>query len=117
MLDLLNMQCAISSSLGVILNHFHKSPYPFYTYFKIFILRVWVFCLHVCLCTMCVHVHRGQKRAVSLLELELQMVLSRMWVLGIESRSSERATNALSLWLSLQSQISLLCLVTPLCRV
>ena len=36
------------------------------------------FCLHVSLCTMCVHMstHRDQKKALDPLELELQMVVS-----------------------------------------
>ena len=38
-----------------------------------FILCVWVFCLHVCLCTMCMPgAYEGQKRASDALELELQ---------------------------------------------
>lgn len=41
------------------------------------ILCVWVFCLYACLCTMCMlGAHRGQKRILDPLELELQTVLS-----------------------------------------
>lgn len=39
---------------------------------KLFILHVWVFQLHVCLCTNCIpDVYRSQKRVLHLLELEL----------------------------------------------
>ena len=58
-------------------------------------------CVCVCMCA-CVHVyigadtHRALKRAPDSLELELQVVVSHlMWVLGMESRSSARATHAL----------------------
>lgn len=38
--------------------------------------------------------HEEQKRVTDLLELELQTVVSAMWVLEIEPRSSGRATSA-----------------------
>lgn len=42
----------------------------------VFIFCVWMFCLHVCLCTMCVsYVHRIQKNTSDLPELGLQMSL------------------------------------------
>lgn len=42
--------------------------------------------------------NRGQKRAFSLLELELQVVVSSlMWVLGTEPKSSVSSASALNL--------------------
>lgn len=42
-----------------------------------FILCVWMFYLYLCLCTACVcRTYRGQKKALDLLVLELQMVVS-----------------------------------------
>ena len=58
-------------------------------------------CVCVCMCA-CVHVyigadaHRALKRAPDSLELELQVVVSHlMWMLGMESGSSARATHGL----------------------
>ena len=47
-------------------------------FFKdVLILYVWVFCLHVCLCTTCMlDTHRGQKRVSDSLQPELHMVVS-----------------------------------------
>lgn len=46
-------------------------------FFNYFILCVWVFCLRVCLCTMCVPgAHESQKRALYPLVPELQTVVS-----------------------------------------
>lgn len=43
-------------------------------------------------------IHKGQKRALYPLGLELQLVLSHlMWVLGTKSRSSVRAVSAVNL--------------------
>ena len=45
--------------------------------FLIAILGVWLFFLHVCLCTVCMpDAHGGQRRALDLLKLELQMVVN-----------------------------------------
>lgn len=46
---------------------------PFSFFFTLnFILCAWALCLHVCLCTLCMpNVHRGQKRLLNPLELEL----------------------------------------------
>jgi hypothetical protein len=38
----------------------------------------------------------GEKRMLKLLQLHLWMVVSYMWVLGIEPRSSRTAANALN---------------------
>lgn len=48
-----------------------------------------MFYLKVCLFTLCMPgAHGGHKRASDHLELELQAVISLVWVLGIEPRSS-----------------------------
>jgi hypothetical protein len=61
-----------------------------------FILCVWVFCLHVCLCTTCVPaVPTGQKESVK--SCVTGLIDGREpWVLGIEPRSSERVSCALN---------------------
>ena len=52
------------------------STLPLLIIFFYFILCVWIFCLHVCLCIMCVPgACRGQKRASDPVELELQIVV------------------------------------------
>lgn len=39
-------------------------------------LNVWVFCLHICLCTRCIPcAHGGQKWALDPLQLQLHMVV------------------------------------------
>ena len=51
----------------------------------------------VCVCVCVCGVHGGQKRVSDPLELELQVVVSRlMWVLVTELRSSTRAARALN---------------------
>lgn len=50
------------------------------------IICVWIFCLHVCLCTI-----TGQRTSWIPLELESQRVVNHSWVLGIELGSFERA--------------------------
>lgn len=51
-----------------------------FSFFKIFYLlfSVWVFDLHLCLCTMCTmcRVHKGQKQELDSLRLELEQVVS-----------------------------------------
>lgn len=50
-----------------------------------------VYCLYICLCTMCVlSARRGQKRALWVLKLELQMIMRHSVGLGIEPRSFGR---------------------------
>ena len=45
----------------------------------------WMFCLHVCLCTICIpSAQRGQKRPAGPLELEFQMVVS--YCVGLENK-------------------------------
>lgn len=50
------------------------------------ILCVWVFGLHICLCTTCMSgAHRGEEGPSDIVDLELQNGLwATMWVLGIE---------------------------------
>jgi hypothetical protein len=58
---------------------------------------VWVFCLHICLCTVCVPgAHGSQRRVSDPLELELQFVVSCHVVLGIKPRSSEKVVSSLN---------------------
>lgn len=45
-------------------------------------------------CTMYTQCPQRTERALDLLELELQMLLTTMWVLGIEPRSSGKAVSA-----------------------
>ena len=52
--------------------------------------------MFVCVPLCVPDVHRDQKRALDSLELELQMVVTTMWVLGTEPRSSTRAVSALT---------------------
>lgn len=80
------------------------------------VLCVWVFCLHVCLCTMCVPgAYRGQKKVLDSLELELQTdVGARNWtwvvwcpnptplVQGLIPRSQAGQTVLNWCWTSLQ---------------
>lgn len=45
--------------------------------FFLLVLYVWMFCLHICLCTVCVPCAYGdQRRALAPLNLGLQMVVS-----------------------------------------
>lgn len=47
-----------------------------------------VFCLHVCLSTMCMpNALRGQRRVPSPLGLEIPTVVAAMWVLGMKPQS------------------------------
>lgn len=63
----------------------------FLTFFLLFILYVWVLCLHVYMCTVCMpHTYRGQKRP-----LELQMVWNGL-VLGVESIHPSRPALSVS---------------------
>ena len=44
---------------------------------RVVFIGAWVLCLHVCIyMCICLVTHRGQKRALEPLELELQMVVS-----------------------------------------
>lgn len=64
----------------------------------IFKFHVRVFCLLVCMCSMCVpDALGGQKRTSDLLELKLQRLWATMLVLGTEPESSVR-TSALNSW-------------------
>lgn len=62
-----------------------------------FILCGQGFYLYVCLCTICMpSAHKGQKRLSNPLELEYQIAVTPMWVLGMETRSSRRAAGILN---------------------
>lgn len=46
-------------------------------YFSNFILCAWVSCLHCCLCTTCAcDTHRGQRKVLNPMELEVNIVVS-----------------------------------------
>lgn len=75
----------------------------------IFHVYVWVFCLHITLCIICVYGAQGdQKMASHPLELALQMAaikspggtlqMAALWVLRIELGSSGSTTSALNHW-------------------
>lgn len=50
-----------------------------------------------CICTTCIHgAWEGQKRVSDLLRLELQIVVSLMWVLGIKPGPLRKAVNVLN---------------------
>lgn len=69
--------------------------------FQLFVFSVWVFCLHVCLCTMSMpHGHKGQKRTVDTLGSKLQVVVSLLVSAG-KPRSSGKVVSALMSHLSL----------------
>lgn len=57
---------------------------------------IWVFCLHVYLCPTCIPgAFRAQKRASNPWELELQVVWTTMWIQGF---NSDQIANALNHW-------------------
>jgi hypothetical protein len=65
--------------------------------FVLFVLCVWVFCLHVCLCPTCMAgVCEGQKRALDPLKLELQMLVNHYVGAGNQTTSSARAASAVN---------------------
>ena len=58
-------------------------------------------CVSLCVCHMCVSIHRVQKRPLSPLELELHLVvIDPTWTLGTEPWSSGGAAGALNCSLS-----------------
>lgn len=57
--------------------------YIYYVY--VHILCIWVFSLYVCLCTTYMCGARARLKALNLLGLELQIVVSHLWVLGIKT--------------------------------
>lgn len=53
--------------------------------------------MYVCMCTTCMpSAHRHQKKALGSLELELQVAMSHYVMLGLELRSSAKATSSLN---------------------
>lgn len=64
---------------------------------SLFILRIWEFCMCVCLSPHVYSAWGGQKRALDALRLELQTaVWATIWVLGITPGPSARAASALN---------------------
>jgi hypothetical protein len=75
---------------------FCLSPTPWLVFIKKkfffnLLVCVWVFCPHVWLCPWCL------QRLSDPLELELQMVVTALWVLRIEPGSFGRVVSALNL--------------------
>lgn len=81
-----------------------------------FILCLWVFCLHVCLCTTSVYgAWEIQKRAPDPPELD-GWASAAVWVLGLVSRSFGRVSNAINRWaIPPDSQVNGLCSHTKQC--
>ena len=79
LISLLVLSFFVLSLLGVDLNVILFNAY------------LWLFCLHVCLCTC-----RSQKRVLDPLELELHVVISSLLMQEIENRSSARVSSALN---------------------
>ena len=65
--------------------------------FYLFALCIWVFCLCDC-APACGPCHRGEKKELDPLGLELKVVVSCDVDAGIKSRSSERASSAPNHW-------------------
>ena len=60
---------------------------------------MWVFCLFICVCTRCEpDTHRGQKKALDPLKLELGWLWATTWLQGIEPMCSSRAANTVNHW-------------------
>lgn len=71
----------------------------FQNFYYYFILEVYeyFFCMCVWVPCMC-GAQQGQKRVSDTLGMELQMVVTTLWVLGSKLGSSGRAMSVLSLW-------------------
>lgn len=67
-----NLLCVVSILVYVLPK---QAPVPTFLYKK-FLLCVWVFCQHVCLCKS--GTSRSQKRMLDRLELKLQMGVSQL---------------------------------------
>lgn len=82
----------------------HSSPLrtnPFKQPFRLcyLILHVWVFCLHVCLCTTCIPgAHRSHKRALDPWNWSYGWFWATMRFLGTEIGSSVRAMSVFNIW-------------------
>lgn len=64
-----------------------------------FVLCVWMFYLHVCMCTMGVPgAHRTQRRVSGPLELDYRWWRATIWVVETESGFSPKATITLKPW-------------------
>jgi hypothetical protein len=76
----------------------HRKQFIFYLVLYLnFILCVWLFCLHVCLCTTCMPCAcRGQKRASDPLEVELKTVGRHHVGAGNQTWLSGRTLSALN---------------------
>lgn len=71
-------------------------------------ISLYVFCLHVCLYTICISsAQRGQKRVWDPRELELYMVTSHHGVLGLTPRFSGKATSVPNLSSPFQEVLSI----------
>jgi hypothetical protein len=97
------------------LSHLTSPVIPFFNY-SVFILCMWVFCLQVFLCTICVLVFGDQKRVLDSLEVdrvtdccklllharnwtrELQKIMRIMWMPRIAPRSPRGIASDLNDW-------------------
>lgn len=62
--------------------------------------------MNVCMFVCAPHIysaHGGETRLADLLELELQMVLSCMWMLATKHGFFVRSVNALNLWVTVSA--------------
>lgn len=70
-----------------------------FAYFVLLILCVWVFGLHVCLCTMCMTGTCGGQRGQQIpWSWSYRCLGAAMWMLGTKAWSSARAPTALESW-------------------
>ena len=76
-------------------------PRDFFVILILF-LRIWVFCLHICMHTVCVCVclvlTEARKGYQISWNWSYRQVWAAIWVLGIEPKSSRKAGSALNIW-------------------
>lgn len=66
---------------------------------EFFVFCICVFCLHLCMCAMVRPCFLGgQRKALNLLELKLQMVVNGLWALTTKPGSSVKAARAPHCW-------------------
>ncbi|CAO2608997.1 Butyrophilin-like protein 2, partial [Lemmus lemmus] len=83
-------------------NHTHTHTHTFLTHFLKRIICFYFMCLcvlPVCVCALYVcSVPMEARRGSDILELELEVIVRPLWVLGIKPRSSRRTISALKHW-------------------
>jgi hypothetical protein len=75
-------------------------PLPQRLVILILFLRIWVFCLHICMHTVCVCLVLTEARQGYQISCNwsYRQVWAAMWLLGIEPKSSRKAGSALNIW-------------------